>query len=114
MTEETTTAAIVAGITGIVSAAAFKFYEFFLRQKREIQKEEKNEQAMYREDLIRRVERLESDKDTRIEEVIIFRSDISALQVKVEYLQTENNRLSGRVQVLAQENTILKTLVTNK
>ena len=69
---------------------------------------------MYREDLIRRVERLESDKDTRIEEVIIFRSDISALQVKVEYLQTENNRLSGRVQVLAQENTILKTLVTNK
>ena len=59
MDKPTTTAAIVAALTGVFSAGAFKFYEFVLKQKREVQKEEKAEQALYRDDLIKRVEKLE-------------------------------------------------------
>ena len=35
MDKPTTTAAIVAAVTGVFSAGAFKFYEFILKQKRE-------------------------------------------------------------------------------
>jgi hypothetical protein len=41
----TATAALVAVVTGAVSAGAFKFYEFMLKQKREVQKEERAEQT---------------------------------------------------------------------
>ncbi len=39
--ETTTTAAVIAVVTGIASAGAFKFYEFLIRNKREVQREEK-------------------------------------------------------------------------
>ena len=41
--DATTTAAVVAAVTGVMSAGAFKFYEFILKQRREVQKEEKAE-----------------------------------------------------------------------
>ena len=37
MDKPTTTAAIVAAVTGVFSAGAFKFYEFMLKQKRLLQ-----------------------------------------------------------------------------
>ena len=46
----TTTAAIVAAVTGVFSAGAFKFYEFMLKQKREKQVEEKAIKACRRDD----------------------------------------------------------------
>lgn len=104
----TTTAAIIAAVTGVLSAGAFKFYEFILKQRREVQKEEKAEQMMYRDDLIRRVEKLEGEREERMEEVINFRTDISAMKVQIDFLKQENELLKGQIQLVKQENQILK------
>ena len=106
--DTTTTAAIIAGVTGVLSAGAFKFYEFILKQRREVQKEEKAEQMMYRDDLIRRVERLEAERDERLEETIGFRTEISGMKVQIDYLKQENELLKGQIQLVKQENQILK------
>ena len=106
--ETTTTAAVIAVVTGIASAGAFKFYEFLIRNKREVQREEKAEQMLYRDDLIRRVERLEGDREERLEETIGFRSEISGMKVQIEFLRQENELLKGQIQLVRQENQILK------
>ena len=57
MDKPTIIAVIAASVTGLLSAGAFKFYEFVLKQKREVEKEERDEKTLYRDDLIKRVER---------------------------------------------------------
>ena len=79
MDKPTTTAAVVAAVTGVFSAGAFKFYEFMLKQKREVQQEEKAEQALYRDDLIKRVEKLEQERDEHLQQIIDLMSEVSAL-----------------------------------
>ena len=109
MTDNTTTAAvIIAAVTGVVSAGAFKFYEFILKQRREVKQEAKAEQMMYRDDLIRRVEKLESEREERIEESIGFRTEISSMKVQIDYLKRENELLKDQIQLVKQENQILK------
>ena len=99
---------IIAAVTGVMSAGAFKFYEFILKQKREVRKEEKAEQMLYRDDLIRRVEKLESEREERMEETITFRTDMSGMKVQIEFLKQENELLKGQIQLVKQENQILK------
>lgn len=106
--DATTTAAIVAAVTGVMSAGAFKFYEFVLKQRREVQKEEKAEQMLYRDDLIRRVEKLESERDDRIEEAIGFRAEISAMKVQIDFMKQENDLLKGQIELVRHENQVLK------
>ena len=78
MDKPTATAAIVAAVTGVFSAGAFKFYEFMMKQKREVKKEEKAEQTLYRDDLIKRVERLEQERDEHLEQIIQLMTEVSA------------------------------------
>ena len=106
--DTTTTAAVIAAVTGVMSAGAFKFYEFVLRQKKETRQEEKAEQTLYRDDLIRRVEKLESERDERVEEVITFRTEIGSMKMQLEFLEKENALLKESIQLVKHENQILK------
>jgi uncharacterized protein (UPF0335 family) len=96
----TTTAAIVAAVTGVFSAGAFKFYEFMLKQKREVQQEEKAEQALYRDDLIKRVEKLEVERDEHLQQIIDLMTDIAGLKVEVDYVKRENEILKLKIDAL--------------
>ena len=97
MDKPTTTAAIVAAVTGVFSAGAFKFYEFMLKQKREKQVEDKAEQTLYRDDLIKRVERLEQERDEHLEQIIELMTEVSALKVEVSYVKKENELLKLKI-----------------
>tara|TARA_A100000172_G_scaffold80160_1_gene68935 strand:+ start:55 stop:360 length:306 start_codon:yes stop_codon:yes gene_type:complete len=96
----TTTAAIVAAVTGVFSAGAFKFYEFMLKQKREKQVEEKAEQTLYRDDLIKRVEKLEIERDEHLQQIIDLMTDIAGLKVEVDYVKRENEILKLKIDAL--------------
>ena len=100
MDKPTTTAMIVAAVTGVFSAGAFKFYEFFLKQRRDAVKDEKQEQTLYRDDLIKRVERLESERDDHLEQIIILMTDLSAIKVEVGFLKKENEILKLKIDAL--------------
>jgi predicted RNA-binding protein Jag len=93
----TTTAAIVAAVTGVFSAGAFKFYEFMIRQKREVQQEEKAEQALYRDDLIKRVEKLEQERDEHLQQIIDLMTEVAGLKVEVDYVKRENELLKLKI-----------------
>ena len=97
MDKPTTTAAIVAAVTGVFSAGAFKFYEFILKQKREKQVEEKAEQTLYRDDLIKRVERLEQERDEHLEQIIELMTEVAGLKVEVDYVKRENELLKLKI-----------------
>tara|TARA_R100001163_G_C5051722_1_gene188496 strand:- start:1378 stop:1683 length:306 start_codon:yes stop_codon:yes gene_type:complete len=96
----TTTAAIVAAVTGVFSAGAFKFYEFMLKQKREKQVEEKAEQTLYRDDLIKRVERLEQERDEHLEQIIELMTEVAGLKVEVDYVKRENEILKLKIDAM--------------
>ncbi len=100
MDKSTTTAAIVAAVTGVFSAGAFKFYEFILKQKREKQVEEKAEQALYRDDLIKRVEKLEQERDEHLQQIMDLMSQMSALKVEVDFMRRENEVLKLKIDAM--------------
>ena len=100
MDKPTTTAAIVAAVTGVFSAGAFKFYEFVLKQKREKQVEEKTEQALYRDDLIKRVEKLEQERDEHLQQIIDLMTEVAGLKVEVDYVKRENEILKLKIDAL--------------
>ena len=100
MDKPTTTAAIVAALRGVFSAGAFKFYEFVLKQKREKQVEEKTEQALYRDDLIKRVEKLEQERDEHLQQIIDLMTEVAGLKVEVDYVKRENEILKLKIDAL--------------
>lgn len=100
MDKPTTIAVIAATLTGLLSAGAFKFYEFVLKQRREVEKEEKAEQALYRDDLIKRVEKLEVEREESLEMMMKLREEMSAMKVQVEFMQKENEILKLRLEAL--------------
>ena len=100
MDKPTTTAAIVAAVTGLFSAGAFKFYEFMLKQKREKQVEDKAEQTLYRDDLIKRVEKLEQERDEHLQQIIDLMTEVAGLKVEVDYVKRENEILKLKIDAL--------------
>jgi uncharacterized coiled-coil DUF342 family protein len=70
------------------------------RQKREVKKEEKAEQVMYRDDLIRRVEKLEEERDEHLEQIIQLMTEVAGLKVEVDYVKRENEILKLKVEAL--------------
>ena len=100
MDKPTATAAIVAAVTGVFSAGAFKFYEFMSRQKREVKQEEKAEQALYRDDLIKRVEGLEKERDEHLQQIMDLMTEMAALKVEVGYMKRDNEVLRMKVDSL--------------
>jgi|TARA_R110000823_G_scaffold7855_1_gene28411 predicted nuclease with TOPRIM domain len=100
MDKSTTIATITAAVAGLLSAGAFKFYEFFLKNKREVQKEQKEEELKYRDDLIRRVEKLESERNDHLEQIMELTSGISGLRVEVDYIKRENELLKLKIDAM--------------
>ena len=93
MDESNNSAAIVALVSGLFSAGAFKFYESVLKNKRASEKETQVERVKYRNDLIKRVDKLESERDQHLKFLMELRSEVAALTVEVGYLQRENRKL---------------------
>mgnify|MGYP003640145068 FL=1 len=98
MDNATIAAIVTCLITGLLSAGGWKFYEAVLRQKSEQRKEEKNERLAYRDDLIKRVERLEDDKGTCMEALGDLKTEFAAMRVKVQFIEKENEILKLKLQ----------------
>jgi len=96
------TTIIITLITVLFSAGAWKFYETKMRLKAEENKDEKNHQNMYRDDLKDRVRRLEQllqessdEKDLMRAQILSLTQEVSELRVKVTFLEKENERLKN-------------------
>ena len=95
MTEQLTTI-IITTLTVAGGAGAWKFYEFLIRNRREKEKETMTEQNMYHDDLRARVEKLENDKESCQNQLINITSELSAIKVKLDFIERENDRLLRR------------------
>lgn len=94
------TVATVAGSAGI-----WKFFEARLKVKAEEKKSqlENNDGVRYRDDLKDRVRNMEAllarsadEKDELRNQVLLLTQEVSALRVKVEFLEKENDRLKNK------------------
>ena len=94
------TVATVAGSAGI-----WKFFEARLKVRAEEKKTElqNNDGVLYRDDLKDRVRNMESllassaeEKDELRNQVLALTQEVSALRVKVEYLEKEYDRLKNK------------------
>lgn len=94
------TVATVAGSAGI-----WKFFEARLKVKAEEKKSqlENNDGVQYRDDLKDRVRNMEAllarsadEKDELRNKVLLLTQEVSALRVKVEFLEKENDRLKNK------------------
>tara|TARA_R110000822_G_C14877617_1_gene446052 strand:- start:19 stop:306 length:288 start_codon:yes stop_codon:yes gene_type:complete len=92
MTEQMTTI-IITALSVAGGAGAWKFYEFLVKNRREKEKDELNDKNSYRDDLKARVEKLENDKDSCQLQLINITSELSAIKVKLEFIEKENDRL---------------------
>ena len=95
MTENVTTI-IITTVSVLFGAGGWKFYEFLIRNRRDKQKEDRSEQTIYRDDLISRVERLEKLNVTKTDELMSVKSKAAALEVKVEFLERELDRIKSK------------------
>lgn len=102
MDKQTGIAALVATATGLVSAGAFKFYEFILKQRREVAKEDKDDQTLYRDDLIKRVEKLEKNSEEDTSQILDLTREVVKMQVEIKYLRRDNETLRIHLDSLRQ------------
>jgi predicted nuclease with TOPRIM domain len=90
---------IIAVVTILGSGAAFKFYESFIKSKKEEARElrqerrEENPETMFREDLLKRVNEMSTSLETA-------QSEILRLTQKVAELETENRYLQREIDIL--------------
>ena len=90
---------IIAVVTILGSGAAFKFYEYTMRSKREAARElrkerrEENPETMFRDDLKKRVEEMSIALDSANVKIL-------ALTQKVAELETENKYLHREIDIL--------------
>jgi len=100
LTQIIITVVSVAGTAGI-----WQFLQARLKVKSEERKSEleNNDGVQYRDDLKNRVRNLEAllassaeEKDELRDQVLALTQEVSALRVKVEYLEKENDRLKSR------------------
>ncbi len=93
---ENLTSIIITIITLLFSGGAWKFYEYLIKNKRQKQKDKREEETIYRDDLKARVEKLEKEKEDCKEQLMIMSTQLAALRVEVEYIRRENDRLKYR------------------
>lgn len=93
----------IAGVLG--SASVWKYLEARLKSRSEDRKfkTENSDGVQYRDDLKNRVRNLEAllaqssdEKDELRNQVLQLTQEVSALRVKVEYLEKENDRLKNK------------------
>tara|TARA_R110000744_G_scaffold360744_1_gene468305 strand:+ start:92 stop:388 length:297 start_codon:yes stop_codon:yes gene_type:complete len=95
---ENLTTIIITLVSVLFGAGGWKFYEFLIKNKREKQKEDLSENNIFRDDLISRVEKLESDKDNCLKSLLEISKEVSSLTTKVEFLERENISLKIKLQ----------------
>ena len=97
---------IITVITVAGSASIWKFLEARLKSRTEEKKNnyQNNDGVQYRDDLKNRVKNLESllagnakEKEELRETVLELTEEVSALRIKVEFLEKENKRLKSKV-----------------
>lgn len=93
MDNATITAIVTCVVGGLLSAGGWKFYEAILKQRAERRKEENLTRTAYRDDLIKRVDKLEKEREDLTAALILLKTDISAMRVELEYVKRENNIL---------------------
>jgi len=98
MDSATITAIITCLITGLLSAGGWKFYESVLKARSERRKEEILARNAYRDDLIKRVDKLEGERETYVKALTILKSDVSAMRVELGYLKRENEYLKLKLE----------------
>jgi len=92
------TTIIITLVTVMFGGGAWKFYEFLIRKKSDDKREERSEQTMYRDDLRTRVGNLEDDKQRCLDSLMEISKKLSALEIKVEFLEKENTELKIKLQ----------------
>ena len=102
MTENTTTL-IYTLITVLFSGAAWKFYESRMKALVQKNKDQRDHDNMYRDDLRARVKKLEklllessNEKNEMRQQILDCAKELSELRVKVEFLEKENERLKNK------------------
>jgi len=96
---------IITVVTVAGSAGIWKFLEARLKAKADNRKinYQNNDGVQYRDDLKNRVRNLEAllatsseEKDELREQVLKLTEEVSALRIKVEFLERENDRLKNK------------------
>jgi len=98
MDSATITAIITCLITGLLSAGGWKFYESVLKARSERRKEEILARNAYRDDLIKRVDKLESERETYVKALTILKSDVAAMRVELGFVKRENEYLKLKLE----------------
>ena len=93
---------IIAIVSSAGSVGAWRFYESKLKYKAQRSENPQKANERFITDLQSRVTKLEAlliqsseDKDFMRETITILSSEVSALKVQVQYLESENNFLKG-------------------
>jgi hypothetical protein len=93
---------IIAVVTILGSGAAFKFYEYAMKNKREAARElreerrAENPETMFRDDLMKRVEEMSNALDSANLKIL-------ELTQKVAELETENRYLHREIDILKRK-----------
>ncbi len=93
---------IIAVVTILGSGAAFKFYEYSIKNKRESARElrqerrEENPETMFREDLLKRVEEMSTALDSANVKILGLTQKVAELETENRYLQREIDILKRR------------------
>jgi predicted nuclease with TOPRIM domain len=98
MDNATITAIVTCLITGLLSAGGWKFYESVLKTRAAEKKEQKLERLAYRDDLIARVDKLESERSNYVEALTILRTEVAALKMKMSFIEQENTMLKLKLE----------------
>jgi hypothetical protein len=98
MDSATITAIITCLITGLLSAGGWKFYETVLKSRAEAKKEAKLERLAYRDDLIARVDKLESERGHYVEALTLLKTEVAALKMKISFIEQENTMLKLKLE----------------
>lgn len=109
MMEQHLVTILVTLITVLTSNAAWKFYEKRMLLKQRQEENQHKEGELYRDDLRERIVKLETlldesskEKDKMRENIILLTTSVSKLEVEVDFLRKENEKLRA-------ENNFLRT-----
>ena len=95
---ENLTSILITVVTLMFSGGAWKFYEFLVKNKREKNKDQEAEKTIYRDSLVNRVEKLESEKEKCLLSLLEISKEVSALRVRLEFIEKENEILKIKLQ----------------
>lgn len=106
---------IITIITTLGGAKAWEFYAKKLELKREDEKEERQNNYMYRDDLRERVAVLEQklsdsqkDKEALLKSMSDLQISLAEFKTRIEFLETALKEKEKVIEELKQENRILK------